>query len=435
MLSFLEEMQNREKGQIFCWLFNIGIEKEWYTDRFRVKNPEEDRVVNHMEEILLLLSRKQDILLLRREPDARFLKEWQELGFAIPEIICPDKEDETKTITQLILEDEEALKALKGRAYRENICLIPYGVTDSEVELAKLCCMEMIGSTPVVTKRTNSKLYAKQLVERLSLASPVGKICVGFDEIQKEWYCLHKRFGRIVLKRPYGASGQGLYLIENETQLDRVLHVLKRSGGENEKWIVEGWYEDKTDLNTQIYICDDGRIEMLSIKEQILEDTVYKGSAFPADLPGDRVNQYAGYMKAVGNKLYREGVRGIVGIDSIMTDREMFPVIEINVRFTLSTYLSMMPVQFLNRYFCSMYYRVTLSDDWSYTVLTEKLKRVGLAFDKDRKEGIFCYNHACIDRNIVGKTGRLFVIFVAKQREGLWNLRFELERLLKEAKE
>ena len=121
--------------------------------------------------------------------------------------------------------------------------------------------------------------------------------------------------------------------------------------------------------------------------------------------------------------------------DSIMTDREMFPVIEINVRFTLSTYLSMMPVQFLNRYFCSMYYRVTLSDDWSYTVLTEKLKRVGLAFDKDRKEGIFCYNHACIDRNVVGKTGRLFVIFVAKQREGLWNLRFELERLLEEAKE
>lgn len=434
MFSFLEEIQNKQRGQIFCWLFNIGIEKEWYTNRFRVKNPEEDRVVNHMEEILLLLAGKQDILLLRREPDARFLKQWKELGFAVPEIICPRKEDETKTITQLILEDEKALKILKERADRENICLIPYGVTDSEVELAELCRMKIIGSTPVVTRKTNSKLYAKQMVERMSLASPVGKICVGFDEIRKEWNWLHKRFGRVVLKRPYGASGQGLYLVENETQLERVLHVLNRTGEENEKWVVEGWYEEKKDLNTQLYICDDGRIEILSIKEQVLEDTVYRGSVFPAELPEDRMNKYAGDMKAVGNELYRDGVRGIVGIDSIMTDREMFPVIEINVRFTLSTYLSMLPIQFADRHFCSMYYRISLSDCWNYEVLTKKLKNAGLAFNKAKKEGIFCYNHACIDRTVVGQTGRLFVVFVAKQRAGLWKLRFELEKLLEEAK-
>lgn len=430
MLSFLEEIQNRQKGQIFCWLFNIGIEKDWCNSRFQVKNPTEDRIVEHMEEILLLLTRKWDILLLRRKPDAGFLRELEKLGFEIPKIICPYAEDETKTVTQLILEDKRVLAELKEKAQGRSIYLVPYGVTAKEEVLAKSCGMKIIGSTSVVTHRANSKLYAKNLVRRLHLDAPEGGICAGSDEICGTWNNLSKKFRRIVIKRPYGASGQGLYLTENFSELQRVLHILKRLGEENEKCIVEGWYENKKDLNTQLYICEDGSIEILSIKEQMLEDTVYRGSVFPAELPEARMYKYMEDMKAVGNELYRDGVRGIVGIDSVMAERELFPVIEINARFTLSTYLSMLPIQFADRHICSMYYRISLSDDWNYTVLTRELESAGLAFDCKEKEGIFCYNHACIDRNVVGKTGRLFVVFVARQRKQLWELRSDLELLL-----
>lgn len=434
MLSFLEEMQNRKSTQIFCWLFNIGIEKEWYVDRFRVKDPEEDQLVQHMEEILLLLARKQDILLLRRKPDAKFLRELEKLGFETPEILCPDKEDKTKTITELVLEDKRVLTKLRRMTHEKDICLVPYGVTDKEEALADICNMEIMGSTSVVTRLANSKLYAKELLKEIHQPSPEGNVCVNFNEIQEEWNRLNKKFCRIVIKRPYGASGQGLYLVENFSQLERVLHVLKRSGEENGKWIVEGWYEEKKDLNTQLYICDDGSIEILSVKEQILETTVYRGSVFPAVLPLDRENEYLNFLRDVGDRLYRDGVRGIVGIDSIMTEKEIFPVIEINVRFTLSTYLSMLPMRFKDRHFCSMYYRISLSDCWNYAEITKDLESEGLSFDRNMNEGIFCYNHACIDRNVVEKTGRLFVVFVAKQREGLWKLRSELERLLQEAR-
>ncbi len=432
MLSFIKEMQNRKSTQIFCWLFNIGIEKEWYVDRFQIKNPEEDRVVQHIEEILLLLTRKQDVLLLRRRPDAKFLSEMEKLGFETPEILCPDREDKTKTITELVLEDKRVLTKLRRMTHEKNICLIPYGVTDKEETLADICNMKIIGSTSVVTHLTNSKLYAKELLQKIQLPSPEGKVCGDFDEVQEEWERLSKRFRRVVIKRPYGASGQGLYLVENFSQLQRVLHVLKRSGKENRKWIVEGWYEDKKDLNTQLYICDDGSIEILAVKEQILENTVYRGSVFPAVLPMDRENEYLNSLRDVGNKLYQDGVRGIVGIDSIMLEKEIFPVIEINVRFTLSTYLSMLPMRFGERYFCSMYYRISLSNCWNYIELTKALKSAGLAFDRRKGEGIFCYNHACIDQKTVGKIGRLFVVFVAAKKERLWGLRTALELLLEE---
>lgn len=417
----------------FCWLFNIGIEENWSIDRFKVKDLEEDHIVQHMEEIMMLMAGRDDILLLRRRPNDRFICQMRSYGFEVPEIICPEKEDATKTITQLALEDKKVVQRLKKLSQEKSTYLLPYGVTENEEVLAKACDMKIMGSDSAVARASNSKLYAKELVKRLHLSSPDGKVCVNFDEIREEWHHLRKQFRRIVIKRPYGASGRGLYLVEDFEKLEKVLYILKRSGGLEEKWIVEGWYEDKKDLNTQMYICGDGKIMILSVKEQILEETVYKGSIFPVELSADIKKQYLTSLEKAGRELYRDGIRGIVGIDSIVTEKEIFPIIEINVRFTLSTYLSMLPSQFPDRYFCSMYYRIFLSEKWNYTEITKKLARAGLAFDTKTREGIFCYNHACVDRDILGKAGRLFVILMAKERKDLQKLRLKLEQLLEEA--
>lgn len=323
----------------YCWLFNIGIEDNWSVDRFKMKDLEEDRIVQHMEEIMLLMADKDDTLLLRRKPNDRFLCQMRSYGFAAPKIICPEKEDTTKTITQLVLEDKRILRELKELSHKKDTYLLPYGVTENEEILAKECGMGLIGPNSTVSRVSNSKLYAKELVKRLHLSSPDGKVCENFDQILEEWDRLRNQFHRIVMKRPYGASGRGLYLVENFEKLQKVLYILKRSGSKNEKWIVEGWYEDKKDLNTQMFICDDGNIKILSVKEQILEGTVYKGSIFPVELPDDVKSKYLTALEKAGSKLYRDGVRGIVGIDSIVTKQEIFPIIEINVRFTLSTYL------------------------------------------------------------------------------------------------
>ena len=254
----------------YCWLFNIGIEDNWSVDRFKMKDLEEDRIVQHMEEIMLLMADRDDTLLLRRKLNDTFLRQMRSYGFEVPQIIYPEKEDTTKTITQLVLEDKRILQELKELSRKKDTYLLPYGVTEDEEILAKECGMGVIGPDSTVSRVSNSKLYAKELVKKLHLSSPDGKVCENFDQIREEWDRLRNQFRRIVIKRPYGASGRGLYLVEDFEKLQKVLYILKRSDSENEKWIVEGWYEDKKDLNPQMSICDDGKITILSVKNLLL---------------------------------------------------------------------------------------------------------------------------------------------------------------------
>ena len=145
----------------FCWLFNIGIEDNWSVDRFKMKDLEEDRIVQHMEEIMLLMADRDDTLLLRRKPNDRFLCQMRSYGFAVPKIICPEKEGTTKTITQLVLEDKRILRELKELSHKKDTYLLPYGVTENEEILAKECGMRLIGPNSTVSRDSNSKLYAK----------------------------------------------------------------------------------------------------------------------------------------------------------------------------------------------------------------------------------------------------------------------------------
>lgn len=433
MILFQDELLRKHKDYVYCWLFNIGIEDEWSGDRFRMKNPEEDIVVQHMEEILLLLAHSEDILLLRNIPEEKFLRRLKEMGFQIPQMICPQKEDLSLSITELVLEDSVIIKKLQEYTKQKQVYLLPYGVTEKEEQLSRVCGMQIKGSSADVTQKMNSKLYGRELIRRLHLQQPVGKICYSLEGIQSSWEKLSNEFQRVVIKRPYGASGQGIYLVDSSEKLRRVLHLLKRLQGREEKWIVEGWYEKKIDINAQLYIHDNGDIEIFSVKEQLLDDTVYYGSVFPVSLSEKIMDRYQKELNVIGKHLYDDGARGVVGIDSIITEQEIFPVIEINVRFTLSTYLSKLPLLFFNRYFQSIYYRVPVLGQEVYEKLENQLEHFGIAFSREKSEGIFFYNYSCMNREVVGECGRLFTIIVAKDKDRLHQLQTQIEKLLEES--
>ena len=66
MIHLQNNIFDRNDDVVYCWLFNIGIEQGWTTNCFKIKDEDEERVVQHMEEIMLFLCKEQDILLLRR---------------------------------------------------------------------------------------------------------------------------------------------------------------------------------------------------------------------------------------------------------------------------------------------------------------------------------------------------------------------------------
>ena len=101
MMKFhLLEHIRKNDDNVVIWLFNIGLEKYWNGEVFTVKNTKEDVVVNHMEEMNLLLTRKQDILILRSKPEESYLQALQEFGAEIPRIVWPSTENEEKSISE-----------------------------------------------------------------------------------------------------------------------------------------------------------------------------------------------------------------------------------------------------------------------------------------------------------------------------------------------
>ena len=431
MIHLQNNIFDRKDDVVYCWLFNIGIEQGWTTNCFKIKDGDEERVVQHMEEIMLFLCKEQDILLLRQMPDIGFLEHMQRLGFAIPQIFCPKRQDNFKTITDLVLEDKELIAKLQEYAKKTCIYLIPYGVTEKEERLGKTCEMTLKGSSAYVSYKVNSKLYARKLAQKLHISCPEGIVCSSIEEVENSWNKLHKQFGRVVIKQIYGASGQGLHLVDDYNKLKRILHILKRSEGEMGQWIVEGWYEEKKDLNAQLYLHEDGQVEVFSVNRQLLEETIYRGSTFPFALPQQEMNNYIEQIERAGAALYEEGVRGVVGIDSILTGKQMFPIIEINVRFTLSTYLSVLPRMFSNRCFQSIYYRMTSCDELTYVRLEERLRTNKLLFDTAKKKGIFFYNQGCMNKKMIGKVGRLFLVIVGEEWREVEKMQIEVEKMIR----
>lgn len=412
-----------------CWIFNIGIEDAWTKPVFQVTDSGSQRIVQHMEEINLLLAEKSDILILRKQPSFEFLQWLEELGVEMPTILCPSMEEESKSITELILQDEKLLKILRQKGKESVVYLVPYGVTEMEERLSEQTGLPLWGTESSLAKKTNSKVYARELMDRLGLTKTQGKVCTSLSEIREEYVLLSRDFSRIIIKEDYGASGRGAYLVKDEKQLERVLKIISRKGDKNSKWIVEGWYEKKVDLNAQLLIQESGEVLILAITKQILRDNVYIGSEFPINLSLDMKKKYEEQLQTIGKALFVDGVRGIAGIDSLIVGNSIIPIVEINVRFTLSTYLSKVQNIFPQKVFRAMYYSIALKNK---NHIIRRMKEEGLFVSKERN-GILVYNSACLDETIVRNHGRMFVLAIGDGIQAIDAFQKNLEQILKEA--
>lgn len=409
--NLLNHMKGLNDNSIVVWIFNIGVEKYWNGDISTVKNQKEDIVVNHVEEINLLITRKNDILILRKKPDEDYLKYMQMKGFEIPTILVPEKEDETLGISELILQDKNLLERLKDLASKnDNMYLVPYGVSELEEKISQICQIKLVGASSDICKAINNKIFARKVSNVLQLNMTKGSVCETYEEIEKESLVLLKEFPQIIIKQPCGASGKGLWIVDSEKKLNSVLQILKRfyfGRNINQGWIVEGWYDKKHDINYQVYIHKTGEVDVFSVKEQLLEGTVYIGSLIPPRMPDEMVQECIKCGKQIGELLYQKGYYGLLGIDAMVTmDDILIPIIEINARFTLSTYISFLDTYRRDRQLLSFYKKIPVTEKTKYEKIANRLDKL----NQDESMEVFCYVSETVNGQTVSPNGRLFVL-------------------------
>lgn len=420
--NLLEHIRNKDDSTVVVWLFNIGVEKYWSQDISTVRSQNDECIVNHMEEMNLLLTRKQDYLILRKHPDDLFLETLVEKGFEIPHLLIPSLEDESMGISELIWKDYCLINELKIiKEKYQTVYFVPYGVSIIEEKIAEVTGLELIGGPNEIAKMINNKIFARNIAQKLCFPVSEGNVCNSIDEVKDTCIDLLKKFQKVIIKYPTGASGKGLWVVESEKKLSTTLMVIKRICEKKritQDFIVEGWYEKKCDLNYQIFVSKDGDVEIFSIKEQMLNETVYIGSLMPPRISDEIVNQCKIYGKMIGRFLYEKGYNGLLGVDAMITSENIFiPIIEINARFTLSTYISFLFEKRKSTKFLSFYQKISLLENDSYKTVIERI------LQKTKEEQIFCYVSETICHSTVGQYGRIFLTIYGEEEEQILELR------------
>ncbi len=409
------------------WLFNIGVEKFLNGEVFTVKNKGEDVIVNHMEEMNLLIARQGDILILRDEPDPVFLDSIKEATGELPVVVCPSIQDEEKSISEIMLKDQAIIDKIRElTADRDNVVFVPYGVSYLEEEIAIKLGVKLFGASSDIVKAVNNKVFSRRFAIEHSFAVPEGKICRGMNELESTAKEFLEKYGKMIIKEPCGASGKGLWVAETPAKLKSALLIIRRFFKDDldGEWLVEQWCDKRSDLNFQICIGSDGKVNVFSVKEQKVDGTVYTGSVIPPSFEQSITDECIRCGEIIGKDLYKSGYIGVLGIDAmLLSDGALVPIVEINGRFTLSTYLSFIDERFglKDSKIFAFYKRMHISEGDDYSSARDRLIKEGLWYN-GKADGAFIYTSETIRNKRVGDTGRLFTLCIASDEKGMMDL-------------
>ncbi len=191
-------------------------------------------------------------------------------------------------------------------------------------------------------------MYSRRLCAELGLLRPPGWEFASVDELlglADEVRAELDAGGTVGFKSSYGVSGKGIMVCEDTRRFDQLLRLVERraarSGDARLEAVIESWQDKATDLNYHFTVGDDGMERFDFVLVAITENGTHRGHLLPDRQAADVRDVLTDCARQIGKRLAGEGYRGPVGVDAIICrDGTLFPVLEINARNNMSTYLS-----------------------------------------------------------------------------------------------
>ena len=402
---------SNDKTAVCVWWFNVDQDKQWdVSESFllpRVSSMDK-KIIYGMEQLLLLLVCADDYVLLRRKPELAIIENIKKIRNELPQIIVLDKCEQNEQISEFILSDTKTISFIKNLTTKSNVYLIPYAVFSVEEEIAEVTGATLIGPKLELAQWLNSKINSRNIAKRLGFSLTEGYECCTLEEILNAINSVKGDANdiNIVLKDAYGSSGNGFFRIKNESDIFLLEFLVKKMGEckRNFNVLVEIWYENKVDINYQFFISENSITRMV-LSYQYVQDGIYNGTQIINAESNPGISKIDEYIKKIGTFLQRCGYRGLCSIDAIWINKEIFiPIIEVNGRFSLSSYISCLDFG-VDKIVVSRYYDVSSKN--TLESILQLLKQNKLLYDEKKKEGIIIYSFSYGD-----KKNRVFLLCV-----------------------
>ncbi|MFC9711438.1 ATP-grasp domain-containing protein [Paenibacillus sp. NPDC056933] len=421
----------------FVFLNNFEVEEYW-GDPEILKLPSLSigsaaDVVNRMEELGLFLAGENDIILLKSVPDQAFIAEAQTLGFGRARCVAARCNEPALNITANLLNCPETLDKLRYLSEESGTraFLVPFGTSAQEEELSRLTGIPLAVPSADVFRRVNDKGYSRRLNAELGIRQIPGVECTSLEELASGFERLKpvlEQGGRLVLKDSMGVSGKGITVIADETRFHKCMSMLEKQASKKDihriNYVLEQWIDKICDLNYQILIDRSGGVEFLGVKESLVEQGVHQGHLMPSRLDDVQLGIIREAAMRIGTALHRDGYYGIAGMDAILDeDGTIWPNLEINARFNMSTYQTNIQNQWLpdGMFGLAKKYALRLNHLLEYGDLRSRLG--GLMFKPENGEGLLINNFATVNAAFRSEgtlfSGRLYGVIIASSPERL----------------
>lgn len=190
---------------------------------------------------------------------------------------------------------------------------------------AKLICKNSDELIKTFNDKTKTRNLFKGIIPMLDYTYVKG-IEFNFDKLSPEGKT-------IVVQHPLGSGGSKTFLCTKETE-----NIVKDKLLKEEIYAISTYMEDNIPYNIHCVIGDsDYEIFPPSMQElDIIDKIEYIGSFYEIEIEDKVKQKFIDYTTKICLKLQKMGYRGVLGIDFIYTNEELY-FIEINPRFQGST--------------------------------------------------------------------------------------------------
>ena len=167
--------------------------------------------------------------------------------------------------------------------------LLPMGTTAWEQRLAEASGLPLAVPDAATFARVNSKIYGRRLAARAACVR-AGRLLRDRRRVRRDPGRLPAAGSapaglRIVVKDAYGVSGKGLVVLDSPVKRRQsAAHgatARRATGDQRLHVVVEEWLPKQCDLNYQVTIARDGRINLDFVKQALTENGVHKGHVMP----------------------------------------------------------------------------------------------------------------------------------------------------------
>ncbi len=335
----------------------------------------------------LLMASENDYILLNSYPEQSYLDYLKTIGLGTELLLVP--KGSSGSLSKKLMNDLYILNKLK----KEQIEIHPYISTASNWDIAEEINSTVFGSTDELTKKANSKIFLREILQTLSITSTQCEITDTNSVIQKA-LALIEKFDRIIIRGDNSCGGSAIWKIADRHEIE-ILEKVLENRQDNTHYLIEEMYPVSSSPNVQ-YEISDKSLNRLLITDQLLDaDLNHFGNRYPYET--DQKEIIIEYSDKISLHLQKLGYRGFLGIDFIITDKNQVFPIEINARANTSSYAikameKLFPKKYRDKFFL-IKNGVSVDKKIDFDELKNILGRKNI-FYKD--QGILPYNTGCL---------------------------------------